>query len=1148
LPDQHLLERFLDRHDTAAFEALLDRYGPMVLSVCRRVLSHEQDAEDAFQATFLVLVRKAASIRKQQSIGSWLHGVAYRISLKARALAVQRRLKDKPTREKLAPDTLSEVIRRDVSSVLDEELNRLPQKYRTPIILCYFQGKTNEEAAQLLSLPAGTVKTRLARARGLLQTRLARRGCTLSVAGFAQLGEQSTTGATMPAALAHSTVQIATLLIDGAIMETSSMSGTVATLLASTLSTMLFTKVKIASLVLFLATVLATGAGLAMHHSITATPDAKRNPEQFPMAAQDAASEKPANEQFARTDLYGDPLPPDSIARLGTVRLRHEGFAFAFSPDGTRLASAGRDGAVRLWDAATGKLMRKLPNHHEYAYCVAFSPDGKLLASGDLTTTHLWECRTGHEIASFRSPEMAKGNVIGVYSLAFSPEGTLLAVGEGDMGITLWEVAAGKAVRRLKKRGGSFDSLAFSPDGKTLVSASERIVVWDVASGAELRTIPVGDKYNRTPIALSSDGKILATGSDRPLARGQQVYKLEGTLHLWDVATGKILQQWELPAKPAGLAISPSAGLLAYSQFLSQTVHLRDIRTGKELHRLEGIDGPASVTFSPDGKTLAVLGRFTLQLWEVSTAKRILQTPGHEAAIDSVAVASDGRVLASGCRADGTVRLWDTRTGRQMRVFSVQHADPQTASVFVGFTPDGKRLVTAAGRNVLRLWERDTGRLLREFQIQPQAQSIAHVIEAAAISADGRTLIALSKDQGRRNPDDDSATLQIWDLATGKEVVRRPDRLRGNMICMSPDGTLLAEAAGGKSLSGAAGMPVAVREVRTGRHLLTLAPEALGDAEYQHRPLAFSPDGNIVATGSAILADHPGQRDTVKEYRIRLWELATGKEILILSTSYTGAAAFSPDGKVFVSAGVDYDERRKGDDAIHLWDLASGKELAHYQGQESFVHALSFFPDGKRLATGMVDSTILLWDVAPAFRNASLPAKALATEDLEQYWVDLAGGDAHKARAALWALAGAPALSVPWMQQRLRPREPAKPEKIAQVIADLESGTFAVREAASQLLRDLDTESEPALRRALQGTLSLEARQRMEQLLAPPRVIRSPEVLRRVRAVQVLEIIGSAPALQVLKTLVQGPPEMRETQDAQASLRRLADRVPKNRE
>src|SRR5262245_30783040 len=174
-PDQELLQRLPGEQDEAAFEAILRQHGPIVLDVCRGVLANEADAEDAFQATFLVLARKAASIRKAATLASWLHGVAYRTALKARAESAQRRKHEAhvPERPASGPDSLTWT---EVRGVLHEELNRLSERHRRPLVLCYLQGKTQDEAAALVGLSKGTLKRRLERGRALLRERLVRRG------------------------------------------------------------------------------------------------------------------------------------------------------------------------------------------------------------------------------------------------------------------------------------------------------------------------------------------------------------------------------------------------------------------------------------------------------------------------------------------------------------------------------------------------------------------------------------------------------------------------------------------------------------------------------------------------------------------------------------------------------------------------------------------------------------------------------------------------------------------------------------------------------------------------------------------------------------------------------------------------------------
>src|SRR5262245_2021556 len=179
LSEWQLLSRYLNDRDEVAFEALVARHGPMVLGVCRRLLTDPNDVDDAFQATFLVLVRRANSLGERDAIGHWLYGVAYRVALRARSEAARRRWREpNVAAAPLAPET--DPSHWELGSVLDEELSRLPAKYRAPIVLCYIEGLSHEEAANQLQWPLGTVKGRLVRARELLKSRLVRRGLALS--------------------------------------------------------------------------------------------------------------------------------------------------------------------------------------------------------------------------------------------------------------------------------------------------------------------------------------------------------------------------------------------------------------------------------------------------------------------------------------------------------------------------------------------------------------------------------------------------------------------------------------------------------------------------------------------------------------------------------------------------------------------------------------------------------------------------------------------------------------------------------------------------------------------------------------------------------------------------------------------------------
>src|SRR5262245_54780486 len=209
--DRQLLEAYVLHRDEAALEALVCRHGPMVWGVCRRLLFDHHDAEDAFQATFLVLVRKAASIASRELVANWLYGVAHQTARKARATAARRRAREKLMARIPEPVAPPEAARNDLEICLDAELNSLPAKYRAPTVLCDLEGKTRQEAARELACPEGTVAGRLARAREMLLKRLLRRGVVLPAVGLSA----AIASAGVPVALTASTVKAASLFAAG---------------------------------------------------------------------------------------------------------------------------------------------------------------------------------------------------------------------------------------------------------------------------------------------------------------------------------------------------------------------------------------------------------------------------------------------------------------------------------------------------------------------------------------------------------------------------------------------------------------------------------------------------------------------------------------------------------------------------------------------------------------------------------------------------------------------------------------------------------------------------------------------------------------------------------------------------------------------
>jgi RNA polymerase sigma factor (sigma-70 family) len=244
LTDAALLDRFIDRQDEAAFEALVRRHGPMVLGVCRRVIGNHHDAEDAFQATFLVLVRKAATVRPRELVGHWLYGVAYRTALEARSRIARRRAKEQRVYDLPEPEAEPDSPWQELRPLLDRELAGLPERYRLPVVLCDLEGGSRRDVARRLKVPEGTLSSRLARGRRLLARRLSRHGLAVTGGTLAGFLTKHGASAAVPGRLVHATARAGTLLAAGRCLAGGAIPGPVAVLTEGVLKTMLLMKLK----------------------------------------------------------------------------------------------------------------------------------------------------------------------------------------------------------------------------------------------------------------------------------------------------------------------------------------------------------------------------------------------------------------------------------------------------------------------------------------------------------------------------------------------------------------------------------------------------------------------------------------------------------------------------------------------------------------------------------------------------------------------------------------------------------------------------------------------------------------------------------------------------------------------------------------
>jgi RNA polymerase sigma factor (sigma-70 family) len=354
LTDGQLLECFLSHRNEAAFEALVRRHGPMVLGVCRRVLAHAQDAEDAFQATFLVLARKAASVEPRELVGNFLYGVAYRTALDARTASARRRARERQVRDMPEPEATVPSADDDWRPVLDQELSRLPEKYRVPVVLCELEGRSRKDVAGQLAIPEGTLSSRLATARRMLAKRLARRGLALT-AGALALGlsaQVAAAGVSVP--LVTSTVKAATQLAAGAAAR-AVVSANVAALTEGVLKAMFLNKLKTPMAVLLAVGLLGAGVGLLALPRLAAQP-APNQPAASPAPARkdESAGKTPAE---MMTKLYALPegevlkrvAPPFPPFRLEYYTQEYRDQAKLIPRGPTVMTFRWKDGKLTNW-------------------------------------------------------------------------------------------------------------------------------------------------------------------------------------------------------------------------------------------------------------------------------------------------------------------------------------------------------------------------------------------------------------------------------------------------------------------------------------------------------------------------------------------------------------------------------------------------------------------------------------------------------------------------------------------------------------------------------------------------------------------------------------------------------------------------------
>jgi RNA polymerase sigma factor (sigma-70 family) len=926
LPDQELLQRFLDRRDEAAFHAILRRHGPMVLSVCRALLPNEADAEDAFQATFLIFARKARSIRKTASLGSWLHGVACRAACRAQT-AFARRRKHEPLAGRQEAASTDEMTWAEVRQVLHEELSRLSERYRAPLTLYYLQGKTLDESAGQLGLAKSTLKTRLERGRAVLRARLLRRG--LGPAGaLLAAAWPSAAEAGLPAVLAASTASAALTIAAG--QKGAAVSSPVAALTEGVLSTMRFTMLKTITLVV---TVLAlAGLGLGWLASM-------RHVE--PPADPKTVEKRPTDDK-----PVADKPRPSSRSLVLQAPPTISVNSVAVSPDGSIIATASDE--VRLYDARTGALLRTIDGVGGRG--VAFSPDGRTVAAAGFhlekpfghpsTLLGIYDVQTGKRVQTLAGHTEWES-----YAIAFSPDGKLFASSGQDKQILVWELATGELRHRLAHQPQQVTALAFSRDSETLAGGGEdkTIRLWDMTSGRVRRSLK-GHRDWVCTVVFSPDGKTIASGScDWAYNRGRDMSHssqpdpgCESQWKLWDAATGDLKQTVTEPGRMLSLAFAPDGKSLACG--IGKEIRLYELGTETAGRVVSSHDLPVtSVAFTKGGSAVISSSHDrTVKRTNLETGQTEWQTTGYFEQVNSVALSKDATLLATGssdgryahrvlkadakCISPGAVRLWDARTGRLLR----RLGDPTEQIMAVALSSDGKQIVAGgagtSGSGVLHVWDTATGESL--WSVEDHKEEVS----AIAYAPDGSSVATAAAD----------GLVKLRDPQTGK-VLRTLEGQGGvTSLVFSTDGSTLACGAGYGATR--------LWEVKTGRLLRTCKL----DKDPSHRvftSVALSPDGKTLFT-------NVGGFDGM----VRFWDTQTGDLKKEFDDKGHGAhpIALSPDGSILAAGGK----------SVKLWDVRTGKMVRELGGHLKLTESIIFSADGQLLVSGGSYGTTNIWEVA----------------------------------------------------------------------------------------------------------------------------------------------------------------------------------------
>lgn len=619
----------------------------------------------------------------------------------------------------------------------------------------------------------------------------------------------------------------------------------------------------------------------------------------------------------------------------------------AISPDGQILATGGDDHDVKLWDVATGNLLRTLRGHAWAVWGLAFSPDGRRLASAGLGNlkqgakspgeVKVWDVGVGKEQFTLHCPPFC------VWAVAFSPDGHSLAAACASYGnegeqlggeVKTWDASTGKETRAYRSLKGAIYGVSYSPDGRAIaaVDSTGEAVVWDLTQGTEVFR-RLGQRGCAYHLAFSPDGRRLAVAYQ------------DHTLKMYEADTGRELFTMTGHTDDVrAVAFSPDGSRLASVGRHDHVVRVWDAALGSEIMALRGhTDAVYGLAFHPDGWRLASTGEDgTVKLWDSRIPPNPFPTLGHLGDITRIAVSPAGGLLASVSK-DRTVRVWDLNLGQ---LVSCLHGHALTVEA-LAFHPGGQRLATASCDGTVKIWDTLSGKELLSLGDHEAP------VRSLAFSPDGHRLVSGGVDD----------IVRVWNADTGRLLFSRLGHLGSYVkaIAFSPDGEWFATASGGSALASTGTfsgkpMPGELRIWDTGTGKMV---RQFGRRADPYMSLTISPDGRQLVTCGI-------------DHAIRIWDSQTGEEVRVLNghTAAVQEVAFSPNGRRLASASLDR--------TVKIWDPNTGHELLTLGEGLAYFRCVSFSPDGRRLVAGGKDltsrwpwSALWIWDAFPGTPEAT---------------------------------------------------------------------------------------------------------------------------------------------------------------------------------